>query len=126
MTLRVGLHVSLTRQVTASDTARAVGSGSLPVLATPRLLAWAEEATCAAVDPHLEPGTTSVGSRIELQHLAPSPVGELVTISAIVQHLDGRLVRFDVTAAHGDERIVATATVTRVVVNAARFLERLH
>jgi fluoroacetyl-CoA thioesterase len=126
MTLRVGLHVSLTRQVTASDTATAVGSGSLPVLATPRLLAWAEEATCAAVDPHLEPGTTSVGSRIELQHLAPSPVGELVTISAIVQHLDGRLVRFDVTAAHGDERIVATATVTRVVVNAARFLERLH
>jgi predicted thioesterase len=96
------------------------------VLATPRLLAWAEEATCAAVDPHLEPGTTSVGSRIELQHLAPSPVGELVSVNAIVQHLDGRLVRFDVTAAHGDERIVATATVTRVVVNAARFLERLH
>jgi fluoroacetyl-CoA thioesterase len=126
MTLRVGLQAILTRQVTASDTARAVGSGSLPVLATPRLLAWAEEATCAAVDPHLEPGTTSVGSRIELQHLAPSPVGELVSVNAIVQHLDGRLVRFDVTAAHGDERIVATATVTRVVVNAARFLERLH
>jgi fluoroacetyl-CoA thioesterase len=126
MTLRVGLQAILTRQVTASDTARAVGSGSLPVLATPRLLAWAEEATCAAVDPHLEPGTTSVGSRIELQHLAPSPVGELVSVNAIVQHLDGRLVRFDVTAAHGDERIVATATVTRVVVNAARFLERLN
>jgi fluoroacetyl-CoA thioesterase len=126
MTLRVGLQASFTRQVTESDTAEAVGSGSLPVFATPQLLAWAEEASCAAIDPHLEPGTTSVGSRIELQHLAPSPIGELVTISAVVQHVDGRLVRFDVTAAHGDERIVATATVTRVVVNAARFLERLQ
>jgi fluoroacetyl-CoA thioesterase len=125
MTLRVGLHASITRQVTAADTAQAMGTSSLPVLATPTLLAWMEQAACAAIDPHLEPATTSVGSRIEVQHAAPSPVGELVAVSATVQHVDGRLVRFDVTAAHGDERIVATATVTRVVVNAKRFLERL-
>jgi len=125
MTLRVGLQASVTRQVGRADTAESVGSGSLPVLGTPRLLAWAEEASCAAIDPELDEGATSVGSRIELQHLAPSPVGELVSVTAVVQHVDGRLVRFDVTAAHGDERVVASGTITRVVVNARRFLSRL-
>jgi fluoroacetyl-CoA thioesterase len=126
MNVRVGLQASITRQVGAADTARAMGSGSLPVLGTPRFLAWAEEACCAAIEPALEDGTTSVGSRIELQHLAPSPVGELVTVTATVQHVDGRLIRFDVTAAHGDERVVAAGTITRVVVNAERFLARLR
>ncbi|HYU85309.1 MAG TPA: thioesterase family protein [Kribbellaceae bacterium] len=126
MNLRVGLHASLTRQVSAADTAEALGSGSLAVLGTPRLLAWAEEASCAAIEPALDDGATSVGSRIELQHVAPSPVGELVTVTAVVQHVDGRLVRFDVTAAHGDERVVAAGTITRVIVNADRFLSRLR
>jgi fluoroacetyl-CoA thioesterase len=125
MTLRVGLQASVIRQVGDADTAASVGSGSLPVLGTPRLLAWAEAATCAAIDPELDDGTTSVGSRIELQHLAPSPVGENVTVTAVVQHVDGRLVRFDVTVAHADERVVASGTITRVVVNATRFLTRL-
>jgi predicted thioesterase len=126
MNVRVGLHASLTRQVSAADTAEALGSGSLAVLGTPRLLAWAEEASCAAIEPALDDGATSVGSRIELQHVAPSPVGELLTVTAVVQHVDGRLVRFDITAAHGDERVVAAGTITRVIVNADRFLSRLR
>jgi fluoroacetyl-CoA thioesterase len=123
--MRVGSQHHLTRQVTSADTAEALGSGDLPVLATPRLLAWAEAATCAAIADGLDEGTTSVGSRVELQHLAPSAVGELVTVTATVQHVDGRLVRFDVVAAHGDERVVAAGTITRVVVNSTRFLRRL-
>lgn len=125
MTVRVGQQASITREVSAEDTAKALHSGSLEVLATPRLLAWAEEATCKAIEPELTDGTTSVGSRVELQHLAPSAVGERVTLTAQVQHVDNRLVRFDVVAAHDDERIVAGATITRVVVNAERFLRRL-
>lgn len=124
--VRVGLHASETYRVTGADTAESIGSGDLPVLGTPRLLAWAEAATCAAIDPELTEGTTSVGSRIDLQHLAPSPVGELVTVTATVQHVDGKLVRFDVVAAHGDERIVASGTITRIVVDAKRFLGRLR
>ncbi|HEY3005775.1 MAG TPA: hotdog domain-containing protein [Kribbellaceae bacterium] len=112
--------------MSAADTAEALGSGSLAVLGTPRLLAWAEEASCAAIEPALDDGATSVGSRIELQHVAPSPVGELLTVTAVVQHVDGRLVRFDITAAHGDERVVAAGTITRVIVNADRFLSRLR
>ena len=68
--------------VTDDDTAIAVGSGSLPVLGTPRLLAWCESATCAAIADTLPEGSTSVGTRVELQHRAPSPVGTTVTVEA--------------------------------------------
>ena len=105
------------------DTASALGSGDLPVLATPRLLAWCEEATCAALD--LDPTRTSVGTRVELEHLAASPVGSTVTARAEVVHEDGRLLRFRVTAHDEDERLLATGEVRRVVVDRERFLSRL-
>ncbi len=105
------------------DTASALGSGDLPVLATPRLLAWCEEATCAALD--LDAARTSVGTRVELEHLAASPVGSTVTARAEVVHEDGRLLRFRVTAHDEDERLLATGEVRRVVVDRERFLSRL-
>jgi predicted thioesterase len=105
-----------------ADTAAAVGSGSLPVLGTPVLLAWCEAATCAALD--LPEGRTSVGTRVSLEHLAASPVGAAVAVTATVSHVDGRLVRFTVEARTGD-RLVGTGEITRVVVDAERFLSRL-
>jgi hypothetical protein len=68
--------------VTDDDTAAALGSGSLPVLATPRLLAWFEAATCAALEPSLPAGSTSVGTRVVVEHLAASPVGQELEVSA--------------------------------------------
>jgi len=115
--------------VTDDDTAAAVGSGSLPVLGTPRLLAWCEAATCAAIDPTLPHGATSVGTRVALEHLAPSPVGQPVRVTARVVHVDGRLHRFAVSARNDDGsgggRLVASGEVTRVVVDAERFLARI-
>ena len=114
--------------VTDDDTAEAVGSGDLPVLGTPRLLAWAEAATCAAVAPSLEEGQTSVGTRVQLEHVAASPVGAVVTVTATVVHTDGRLVRFEVVAEHAvgeDTKVVGHGEVTRVVVDRDRFLARL-
>jgi predicted thioesterase len=108
--------------VSDADTAVAVGSGSLPVLGTPVLLAWCEAATCAALD--LPEGSTSVGTRVSLEHLAASPVGAAVAVTAAVAHVDGRLLRFTVEARSGD-KLVATGEVTRVVVDAERFLSRL-
>ncbi len=117
---------SLVRTVTDEDTAVAVGSGSLSVLATPRLLAWAEAATCAAVDPTLPAGRTSVGTRVALEHLAASPVGAEVEVTATAAHVDGRLWRFEVAARHvGDRTLVGSGEITRVVVDAERFLARL-
>jgi predicted thioesterase len=108
--------------VSDADTAVAVGSGSLPVLGTPVLLAWCEAVTCAALD--LPEGSTSVGTRVSLEHLAASPVGAAVAVTAAVAHVDGRLLRFTVEARSGD-KLVATGEVTRVVVDAERFLSRL-
>jgi len=111
--------------VGAEDTAVALGSGTLPVLGTPRLLAWLEAATCAALAAELPAGRTSVGSRVHLEHTTASGLGEEVTVSAVLQHRDGRLVRFDVLAEDSRGRVVGRAEVTRVVVEVDRFLQRV-
>lgn len=121
------LTASLTFTVTDDDTAAALGSGSLPVLATPRLLAWCEAATCAALEPGLATGQTSVGTRVTLEHLAASPVGARLEVTASTVYADGRLHRFTVSARHldGPPKVVGSGEVTRVVVDAGRFLGRL-
>lgn len=120
-----GLRARLERTVTDADTAIALGSGDVPVLATPRLLAWLEAATVAAVAGHLGEGSTSVGSRVELDHRAPSAVGSTVTIGAELAGVDGPLLRFDVSAVDADGRTVASGQVVRAVVDRERFLARL-
>jgi predicted thioesterase len=119
------VQAAVTFTVAEGDTAAALGSGSLPVLGTPRLLAWCEAATCAAIDPTLPQGSTSVGTRVELEHRAASPVGASVQVTASASYVDGRLHRFSVVAHHPDGKVVATGEITRLVVDADRFLNRL-
>ena len=119
------VHVEQTFVVGEDDTAAALGSGSLPVLATPRLLAWMEAATCAALRPVVGAGRTSVGTRVDLQHSAASPVGAELVVTADPSYSDGRLHRLRVSARHTDGKVVATGEVTRVVVDVDRFLGRL-
>lgn len=117
-------QATLTFTVTDADTAAAVGSGDLPVLGTPRLLAWMEAATCAAVAGTLD-GATSVGTRVSVEHLAANAVGDTVEVRASLAHRDGRLLRFQVEARDGRDRLVGTGEVTRVAVDPERFLARL-
>jgi fluoroacetyl-CoA thioesterase len=122
----VGLRAELTREVGTADTAVSVGSGDLRVLATPRLLAWAEAATCAAVADGLDPQLTSVGTRVDLQHLRGSPVHQQIQVIAELVHVDGRLLRFDVTARNLDDgTVLAHGELTRVVVRRDRFMQGL-
>jgi predicted thioesterase len=123
--METGQQATLGFTVTDADTAAALGSGDLPVLGTPRLLAWCEAATCAAVAASLDAARTSVGTRVDLQHVGASPVGASVTVTATVAYVDGRLVRFEVVAAHADGKVVGHGEVTRVVVDRDRFLSRL-
>jgi predicted thioesterase len=116
---------TLTFTVTDDDTAAAVGSGDLPVLGTPRLLAWSEAATCAAIADELDAARTSVGTRVSLQHRSASAVGEQVQVTATVVHRDGRLLRFEVVAVDSHENVVGHGEVTRLVVDRERFLGRL-
>lgn len=123
------LTATMTFTVTEADTARAVGSGALEVLGTPRLLAWCEATTCAALEPTLATGSTSVGTRVALEHRAASPVGAEVEVTATTTYVDGRLHRFTVAARHVGGRapgsVVATGEITRLVVEVERFLGRL-
>ena len=122
-TLESTLHFT----VDDADTALAVGSGTLAVLGTPRLLAWLEAATCAALEPTLAAGSTSVGTRVALEHSGASAVGQEVAVTASATYVDGRLHRFTVAARHvgGNGKVVATGEITRLVVDVERFLGRL-
>lgn len=110
--------------VTPDDTARALGSGEVEALATPRLLAWCEAATCAAVAP-LPEGSTSVGTRVVLDHVLPSRVGAVVTVEATLAETEGRLRRVLVEASDEQGRRVGGGEVTRVVVDRETFVQRL-
>jgi fluoroacetyl-CoA thioesterase len=121
MPLEPGLQATFRHTVTGADTAAALGSGEVPVLATPRVLALAEQATVAAVAGALPAGATTVGVRVELDHLAPSPVGADLEVQAVLERVAGRRLQFAVRVRDGG-RPVAGGLITRVVVNAATFL----
>lgn len=125
MDVVTGARGRVERVVGGDDTAVALGSGDLPVLGTPRLLAWCEAATCEALAAGLAVGETSVGVRVDLEHLVASAVGERVAAVARVVRVDGRRVVLDVEAHDGAGRLVGRGTIERVVVDADRFLARL-
>ena len=115
-----------THVVTHSDTAIALGSGDVPVLATPRLIAWLEAATVEAC-PDLAADETSVGTRVDIEHLLATPIGARVDAAAELVHRDGRLLRFAVSAQHDvghGPALIAQGQVTRVVVRREPFLAR--
>jgi predicted thioesterase len=119
------LSAEVELRVGEEDTAIALRSGSVPVLATPRVVALAEEATVRALQSRLAPGETSVGMQVQLDHLAPTGVGHAVVAEATVEKVNGRRITFTVSVS--DERgLIAVGRVTRVVVDTARFLEKVH
>ncbi len=105
------------------DTALAAGSGDVPVLATPRVLALCEQAACSAVAPRLKPGETTVGLRIELTHIAPTRVGSTVRAEATLERVEGRRLSFTVSVTDGCG-LVAAGKLTRVVVDRESFLDK--
>lgn len=123
MTLEPGLRGDARLDVTEDDTAVRFGSGDVPVLATPRLVALLEAAAVAALQGRLAPGETTVGTRVDVRHLAATPVGGSVRAEAVLTAVDGPALTFDVRA--WDERAeIAHGTHTRAVVNRERFLRR--
>ena len=122
--LAAGLSATTEHDVGADDTAIALGSGDLPVLATPRLVAWLEGAAVAAVVARLEPGSTTVGGHIAIDHLAPTAVGSRVRTEATVTTVAGRTIDFEISAREGDE-LIARGRHVRHVVDSDRFLARL-
>ncbi|WP_328479017.1 thioesterase [Actinoplanes sp. NBC_00393] len=118
-----GLNARVELTVTDADTAQSLGSGDVPVLGTPRLLALAEAATVAATARQMPGGVTTVGSRAEIEHRAPTPVGRRVTAQATLNKVEGRKLYFDVTVHDGDA-LVAEVRVERVLLDRQKFIAR--
>ena len=141
MGLAPGLRASVFAVVSEADTAIEVGSGDVPVLATPRLLALAEAACVAAIEPQLTAAATSVGTAVSLEHRRASPVGAEIDVEAELTEVDGRRLVFSFIVRHspppsgdaagrggssGDDEdlVVGAGTLERVVVDREKFLAR--
>jgi predicted thioesterase len=118
----IGAHAAHQAAVTKADTAISLGSGDVPVLATPRVIAWMEAAAVSALT-GLNDDTTSVGIHVAVDHVAPTLIGSNVRTEAAVRDVEGSRIEFDVKAFEGD-RLIAGGTHTRVVVDRSRFLTR--
>jgi fluoroacetyl-CoA thioesterase len=101
--------------------AASVGSGDVPVLATPTLLAWMEAATCDALVGCLDKNQTSVGWKIHITHEQPSRVGSVIEVEAQITSIDGQRVHFTVEARDESGRRVGHAEIARVIVDRERF-----
>jgi predicted thioesterase len=125
MDLRPGLSASIDIVVGQEHTAAHVGSGTVQVLATPVVINMFESAALRAIEHLLPAGYQSLGTHLDVRHIAATPVGMKVSASARVTRVDGRTVTFALEAR--DEReLIADGTHERVVVNVAKFDARVQ
>lgn len=122
--LEIGLTYTSRIVVGDDNTAIALGSGDMPVLATPAMMALMENAAMLAVATGLENGDTTVGGHIESSHLRPTPVGAEVSATATLEKIDGRKLYFKIIAQQGDV-VIGEGTHLRFIVNREKFLSRL-
>jgi predicted thioesterase len=121
VTVETGMRGEATLVVTDADTAQALGSGDVAVLGTPRLIALCEAATVSALNGALDDKTSSVGMRIRVDHLQPTPVGAQVNAEATLEQIDGRRLTFTVTVSDSGG-LVAAGKITRALVDRDKFM----
>ena len=122
--LQEGLTHTSQLKVTEAVSAISMGSGDLPVLATPAMMALMENAAMLAVAPHLPEGSTTVGGHISASHIKPTPIGETVTATATVVKVDGKKIEFEVKAYCGDI-LLGEGSHLRFIVDREKFMSRL-
>ena len=122
--LKVGEKNSVTMTVTENDTALAMKSGSLKVLATPRLVGLVEEAASTLAENFLPEDYTSVGTSLNVNHVAPTPIGSTVRADVELIKIDGRKITFKVCANDGAKEIF-NGFHERFIVNREKFLSKI-
>lgn len=123
MPIQTGLSATAELVVGDEDTALSFRSGTVPVLATPRVVALCEQAAFEAVEQYLPDESTSVGMRVQMDHLAPTMPGATVVAEATLDQVNGRRLVFNVSVS--DSRgLIAAGKVTRVVVDVEPFLDK--
>ena len=122
--IEIGLKYTSEITVTDAVTAIKIGSGDMPVLATPAMMALMENAAMLAVASELAEGSTTVGGHIESSHLKPSKIGDKVSATAVVTKVDGKKIEFKVSAYSGDT-LLGEGTHLRFIVDKERFMSKL-
>ena len=120
-----GLSARIELKVTEADTAETFRSGSVPVLATPRLVALCEEASCLAIEGHLTDNCTSVAKRLQFDHLVPVGIGGVVWAEATLDRIEGRRLVFTLSVSES-AGLVAAGKLIRVIVDREAFLSNVR
>ena len=123
--IEIGMKYTTKITVEEKDTAKTVGSGTLLVLATPKMIALMEEAAYKAIESGLEEGTSSVGTLMNVKHLAATPVGMEVYATATVTSVDGRKIEFMVEA-YDEAGKIGEGTHERFIVAEKKFVEKTY
>jgi len=121
--LEVGLTLEQTQIVTEQLTAANLGSGALPVYGTPYMIAFMEATSRKCVQDHLEEGCGTVGTMVNVKHLAASPVGMEITCKATLIEVDRRRLMFKVEA-YDDDGLIGEGTHERFVINNDKFMQK--
>ena len=122
--MKIGDNGTVTVKVTKENCASAIGSGALDVFATPSMIALMENAACEAIKASLQPGESSVGTKVNISHLKASALEDTITATATLTEIDGRRLVFEVVA-NDSKGIIGEGTHERFVINVEKFLSKL-
>ena len=125
MEITVGMKGEVSTLVEREDTAKEVGSGDLLVYATPCMVALMEGAACEAIAEALSDSQTTVGTSLNIEHIAATPVGLEVRAEATVTAVEGKAITFEINA-YDEAGQIGKGTHKRVIVNAQKFLEKTY
>jgi len=123
--MEIGAKYKVELLVGENDTAKALGSGTLAVLATPKMIALMEQAAYKCIEASLEPGQSSVGTYLDVKHLSATPVGLKVYAEAEVSEVEGRRIVFNVTA-YDEKGVIGEGKHERFIVNDEKFVSRTY
>ncbi|MBO5357160.1 MAG: thioesterase family protein [Clostridia bacterium] len=123
--MEIGAKFKVTIKVEEKDTAKAHGSGTLAVLATPRMIALMEESAYKCIDKYLEEGQSSVGTYLDVKHLSATPVGMEVYAESEIIDVDGRRVVFSVKA-YDDKGLIGEGKHERFIVFSEKFVAKTY
>ena len=121
--ITLGKTATVSTIVTENNTAKAIGSGSLEVFATPMMIALMEKAACEVLTDAMNSGQTSVGTSIKVNHTSPSPIGMEITATATISFVQGCKITFDVIA-HDKSREIGKGTHIRMIVDEKKFMSK--
>ncbi|ACB85411.1 thioesterase family protein [Natranaerobius thermophilus] len=122
--MQVGDRNEIVKEVSKEFSAKEFGSGSVDVLATPAMIAFMEEAALKLVDSQLDEDRATVGSLVNVKHLAPTPVGDKVKVNAVLKEVDGKRLVFEVTA-HDSNNKIGEGEHERFIINLSKFMNKL-